>query len=301
MIHTIDLNFLGHSQSIASFLVETSAGPVLVETGPHSVLKNLEKGINKAGYELSDIKNVLLTHIHLDHAGAAWYFAKENGATIYVHPFGQRHLADPSKLMHSAKRIYQDKMDMLWGQMNEINADQIKTPAHGEAVVLANAEGTEQTTFTAWHTPGHAVHHIAWQLGDVLFSGDVAGVRIDNGMVVPPCPPPDIYVEDWIDSINLMRGLNLEALYLTHFGKVTDIEDHLNKLEEELHAWANWMKPYFEQGADMKAITPRFQAWVAGRLARYNIMGEALAKYEAANPSWMSVAGLMRYWKKKTA
>ena len=103
-----------------------------------------------------------------------------------------------------------------------------------------------------WHTPGHAVHHIAWQIGDKLISGDVAGVRINLGFIVHPCPPTDINIEDWINSIKLIRKLNLSEIYLTHFGKITDIEYHLNRLENILLDWANWIKPHFEANADLK-------------------------------------------------
>ena len=127
----------------------------------------------------------------------------------------------------------------------------------------------------------------------------MAGVRIDNGRIVPPCPPPDINVEDWRDSIRLLRELKPAALYLTHFGRYTDVEEHLEKLEERLLEWAGWMRPYFEAGADVKEITPKFEAFVGEQLKQAGITGEQLAKYGNANPPWMSVAGLLRYWKKR--
>ncbi len=294
MIHTIDLNFLGHSHSIASYLVETSAGPVLVETGPHSVLPNLKKGLAERGYKLSDIQHVFLTHIHLDHAGAAWYFAHQ-GATVYVHPFGYKHLAQPEKLLYSAKRIYQDDMGRLWGDMKAIPESQL-------VAVENKAEFTiGDTTFKAWHTPGHAVHHIAWQLDKGLFAGDVAGVKIEGGKVVVPCPPPDINLEDWKKSVELLKSLELERLYLAHFGEIQNVNEHLDEVIECLWDWANWIKPYWESGKSAEEITPLFEAYADQQLIDYGIDAEGRARYEAANPSWMSVAGLMRYWRKKTA
>ncbi|MGI9545489.1 MAG: MBL fold metallo-hydrolase, partial [Cyclobacteriaceae bacterium] len=124
MPHIIDLHFLGYPKVIAAFLVETEDGPVLIETGPYSTYPTLEKGVNRIGYSIKDIKHVLLTHIHLDHAGAAWKLA-ENGANIYVHPVGMAHLAYPSKLMDSAKRIYKEDMDRLWGDMQAIPQSQL--------------------------------------------------------------------------------------------------------------------------------------------------------------------------------
>lgn len=294
MVHILDLGFMGHKETIAAFLIESSAGPVLVETGPHATFPNLERAINAIGYRTSDIRHVLLTHIHLDHAGAAWAFAK-NGATIYVHPFGARHLQDPSKLMESARRIYLDQMDSLWGEMQAIPGDLIKE-VEDKAIMEIG-----QYKFKALHTPGHAVHHIAWQLDDILFSGDVAGVKIGkNGFVVPPCPPPDINIEVWIDSINLLRKLNLSAIYLTHFGKVTNILHHLNDLEERLLDWSEWIKPHYDAAKTVKEIIPEFEKYVRNQLIKHGMEEEGLKKYESANPSWMSVAGLMRYWKKRS-
>lgn len=292
MIYPIDLHFLGHEHTIAAYLIKTDIGPVLIETGPHSTLPWLEKGLQKHGYELSDIKKVFLTHIHLDHAGAAWVFA-ELGATIYVHPFGARNIADPSKLMDSARRIYQEKMDMLWGQMNSIDEKQLHEVQHEEVFDLGNIK------LKAWHTPGHAKHHIAWQLGDVAFTGDVAGVKIDQGMVVPPCPPPDINVEDWIASLNVLRKLDLQKLYLTHFEAIDNPQKHLDELENILWDWANWMKKEWQSGKSAEEITPIFMKYVAGQLTNAGLPEKDLPLYEAANPSWMSVAGLIRYWTKR--
>ena len=294
MIHILDLQFLGLSQAIAAFLVETSDGPVLVETGPHSVSEHLEKEVARCGFKMTDIKHVFITHIHFDHAGGAWALAQQ-GATIYLHPFGKRHLGEPSKLYASAKRIYQDKMEMLWGKMEAIADENLQTVEHGESITIGD------TTFIAHHTPGHAVHHIAWQVGENIFTGDVAGVKIAKGIVVPPCPPPDINIEDWIASINLLRQLDIKALYLTHFNKITNVNEHLDNLEKMLWDWANWMKPHFEEGTDQAEIVPKFMDYTKKQLLKHGLNEMEIEQYEAANPSWMSVAGLMRYWKKRIA
>ncbi len=293
MVHVIDLHFLGYQHAIAAFLVETDDGPVLIETGPHATFKQMEKGIQAVGYQLQDIQHVLLTHIHFDHAGAAWALAAL-GARIYVHPLGARHLAHPEKLLESAKRIYQDDMDRLWGDMQPIPETQLTAIEHSSEVKVGN------TTFKAWHTPGHAVHHIAWQVGDELFTGDVAGVRINGGLVEPPCPPPDINLEAWQNSIALMRSLPVNTLYLTHFGKVYNPSEHLDELERRLTDWANWVKTPWEQGQSPEEVVPAFQQYVAGQLRSEGADAHTIQQYEAANPSWMSVAGLMRYWKKKS-
>ena len=294
MVHVIDLHFCGTQQTIGAFLVESQEGPILVETGPYSTFPQLERSINDLGYQIGDIKHVLLSHIHLDHAGAAWALAKA-GAKVYVHPFGAKHLLDPSKLMSSAKRIYQDQMDSLWGRMEAIPRDQLIEVA--DQAVFQFGE----RRFVAWHTPGHAVHHIAWQLEDILFSGDVAGVKIGaNGPIVPPCPPPDINVEDWQASIQLVKSLPLKAMYLTHFDKITNVREHLDQLEATILSWANWIRPYFEQGTPIPEIVPAFEKFVKKSLVEQGLKAEELLQYEIANPSWMSVAGLVRYWKKRS-
>ncbi|HMQ46514.1 MAG TPA: MBL fold metallo-hydrolase [Saprospiraceae bacterium] len=294
MLHLLDLHFLNRANTIASFLLETEDGPYLFETGPYSTYSYLTSALKEKGYAPGDIRKVFLTHIHLDHAGAAWALAAE-GATVYVHPQGYKHLQDPSKLMASATRIYGDEMDRLWGRMEAIPMENLQAVAHEQVFP------TQEYLIKAWHTPGHAVHHIAWQVNDVLIAGDVAGVKIGQGPVVPPCPPPDIHIEFWQHSIELMRQLTLNTLFLTHYGAIEKaaIPAHLDALEAELLSWANWIKPYYDQQADPDWLTPKFQAFVQDALVKRGVDAADLELYENANPSWMSVAGLLRYWSKK--
>ncbi|RMG79362.1 MAG: MBL fold metallo-hydrolase [Bacteroidetes bacterium] len=293
MIKILDLNFLGHSKTIASFLLESTAGPILFETGPASTLPVLEKRLRENGYEIKDIRHVFISHVHLDHAGAAWAFAR-NGSIIYMHPAGERHMTHPEKLYNSDKRIYQDDMDRLWGELHPVPVQNIWRVPHKEKVRIG------QFKIKGWHTPGHAFHHISWQVNNVLIAGDVAGVKIDDGIVLPPCPPPDINIEQWLDSIRLIRSRRFDALYLTHFGEVTDVKNHLIELKGRLLNWATWIKPFFDAGKSAEEIIPLFQEYVRKQLSAAGIEGESLERYESANPSWMSVAGLLRYWKKKT-
>ncbi|MEM7659282.1 MAG: MBL fold metallo-hydrolase, partial [Bacteroidota bacterium] len=291
MIHTLDLQFQV-TEVIGAFVVETTEGPVLVETGPYSVFEHLIKGLARFGYEPSDIRHVFLTHIHFDHAGAAWALARE-GATIYVHPRGYKHLHDPSRLYGSAKRIYGDMMEKLWGEMHGIPEELLVAVEDGQKVTVGEKE------FIAWYTPGHASHHIAWQVGESVFAGDVAGVKILNGPIVPPCPPPDIDIEAWEVSIDKLLSLNPTSLYLTHYGKVEDVEAHLTTLRKVLRTWADWIKPYFDEQVPQMEIVPKFTAWVEESLKEHGLDKATLAKYHGANPAYMSVAGLMRYWQKK--
>ena len=294
MIHTLDLRFQGIEHAIAAFAVETSVGLVLIETGPHSTFPYLEKGIQSIN-DQHQIGTVLLSHIHLDHAGAAWAMA-EKGSTIYMHPFGVKHMVDPSKLMESATRIYGDMMDTLWGQMKNIPEEKIHATSHLEEVAVGDQ------TFVALHTPGHAKHHIAWELDDIIFCGDVAGVKIGGGPVVAPCPPPDIDIEGWKSSIQLLRERKPSKLLLTHFGTIEKaaIPSHLDELEMILDDWAGWIKTRWEAGEDMAKMTEDFSQYTAQQLIDKGVSSSGLKQYEAANPAWMSVAGLVRYWKNKT-
>lgn len=294
MPQLIDLKFLGLDEAIGAYLIESSEGPVLIETGPHSTFETLKRSLNSHGYTAKDVKHVLLTHIHLDHAGAAWAFA-DQGAKIYVHPFGKTHLSDPSKLMESARRIYEDKMDELWGDMKAINPDQIITPEDGQEITIGDQ------TFKALFTPGHAKHHIAWQHQDVVFCGDIAGVKIGNGPVVPPCPPPDINLEDWLNSIKIVQNCGAKSIYLTHFGEITAINEHMDDLRFMLKDWANWVKIRWEALQSPEEMTPAFTEYTANQLREKGVDDLGVKQYEAANPSWMSVAGLIRYWKKNPA
>lgn len=292
MIHVLDLHFLTFDHAIAAFLIPTSEGPVLIETGPYSTFPQLESAIKQTGYTIEDIKHVLLTHIHFDHAGAAWAFAK-TGAKIYVHPFGAPHLAAPQKLYESARMIYGDDMDRLWGAMESIDPKQIYETQHLEELHFGNL------SITALHTPGHAKHHIAWQMGDTLFTGDVAGVKIEQGPVVPPCPPPDINLEDWEESLDLILSREIHRFYLTHFGEITDCKSHIADLKSMLLDWSLFIKKHWEQGLSADELTPLFSVYTKEQLLTMGVSELGTQQYEAANPSWMSVAGLIRYWKKK--
>lgn len=292
VIKTLDIRFLEEDHVIANYLIPSDEGLVLVETGPETTFENLKQAIAGAGYSWREVRHVLLTHIHFDHAGAAWKFA-ENGARIYVHPTGLPHLHNPEKLWNSAKRIYLDDMDRLWGAMKPIPKELLIPLDDGDILKLGNL------TFQTFYTPGHAVHHNAYQLGDVIFTGDVAGVKINGGPVVPPCPPPDINIELWKQSIQKLKGLHPQTLYLAHYGAVDSPAQHFEDLEKILEDWAGWIKPYFEAGANPEKITPKFVEYTQNQLRKKGVSESDIQRYEKGNPSFMSVTGLMRYWKLK--
>jgi glyoxylase-like metal-dependent hydrolase (beta-lactamase superfamily II) len=292
MLHILDVHF--HTpETIACLALEAGEGRwVIVDPGPYSTYPNLVAAMAQKGFGPQDVEAVLLTHIHFDHAGAAWAFA-ELGAHVYVHPKGYAHMQDPTKLVQSATRIYGDQMDVLWGKLLPI------APTHLHEVADYQVLEIGKLQFMAHYTPGHAVHHIAWQWEDHLFAGDVAGARIPGGTVQPPCPPPDIHLGDWDVSIERMRKLQPKYLYPTHFGCYTDVADHLDQLQERLHGWAAWVKQEMEAGKNAGEMTGPFSEWAAQQLRDSGASDPVIERYNWANPAFMSVFGLVRYWTKQ--
>ena len=288
MVKTIDLQFLGKPRSIAAFAVKDEAGYSLVECGPYSTHDTLVAGLKEAGVEPGEVHTLLLTHIHFDHAGAAWWWARQ-GTQVYVHPRGLRHMVDPSRLYHSAKQLYGDRMEFLWGRMEGIDPARISAVEDREVI---NRNGRK---WTAHHTPGHASHHIAWELEGTVFTGDVGGCRIGDGPVVPPCPPPDIDATAWRDSIDRLRSLNADRFFLTHYGEVRDTAAHLDDLEDRLDRYVKWMEPYYRDGTAAVTIEPLFKRYVTEELASLGVGKADLESYLAANPPYMSVSGLLRW------
>lgn len=291
-VHTLDINFQNTAEAIASYLIETPAGPVLIESGPASTFPLLESAIRSKGFEVIDIEHLFLTHVHFDHAGAAWKFA-QNGTKVYVHSKGLPHLNAPGKLWNSAKQIYREAMETLWGDMRPIPLEQLIPADDGDVFEFG------QVSIRTIYTPGHAVHHNAYRIGDIIFTGDVAGVKIGDGPVVPPCPPPDIDIALWRSSIATLRVENAAGLYLTHFGLHENVSALLDELEDALEDWAAFIKPFYDAGTSSELIVPRFAEYVEQKYYKGKLPAGAVPVYEHANPSWMSVNGLLRYWKLK--
>ena len=285
MIKTIDLNFQGIKSTVACFLLKINKELALIECGPESCLKHLKNEIKKNGEDVRNIKHVFLTHIHLDHAGAAWWFAK-NGANIYVHPFGERHLVNPEKLISSAEIIYGNNMKRLWGDIKAINENKVIPVKDKERIKINDME------IKALHTPGHAKHHISWVIGDSIFTGDVAGAKINHGPLVPACPPPDINIEEWGKSLEIIKKENPKYLYFTHFGKFSYNEREVVDLQNTLKEWLIWVKKNEDIGEPI--LIEKFESYINKSLKNKLIDDETIEQYYIANPPYMSILGLKR-------
>lgn len=291
-VHVFDTRQLGRPGIIAATALETNDGLILFDTGPESTFENLTAELQKAGFAAENVRHVFLSHIHFDHAGAAWRFA-ELGATIYVHPRGAPHLIDPARLIESATRIYGDDMERLWGRFAPITQDRVKVMEDGDVARVAPFE------VRAIETPGHASHHHVYQWDDNLFGGDIAGVRLGGGPPIPPFVPPELHIESWLESIQRVRSLQVKNLYLPHFGSVEgSILAHLDELEERVRRWAHWFRDRIRAGQDEQQLTPLFAELVVEELRARGATEDEAHAYEAADPSFMAVTAAVRYWRK---
>jgi len=291
-IHPIDLHFQGRPQIIAAFLLESGGELALLETGPSTGTEALLRGIRERGFDPAEIKKVLLTHIHLDHAGAAGYWAGQ-GARIFVHERGARHLADPSKLIEGARYIYKDQMDTLWGEIRAVPEELITILKDGETVKLG------RETLTALDTPGHAKHHLAYLTGGVIFTGDVAGVRLPgNRYIAPATAPSQFDPEEYDASILRLREVGADKLYLTHFGEFDDPENHLDRYRDMIRDASEMVKTAVQRGDDLEDIQHEYGVFTRQRALGEVTDGAAWARYEEANPSNMCAEGIVQYWRK---
>jgi glyoxylase-like metal-dependent hydrolase (beta-lactamase superfamily II) len=231
----VDLKFLGRAGRIGTGVVPTPAGALVVDPGPASCLPTLVGGLAGLGLAPGDVHAVLLTHIHLDHGGAAGTIvARYPHVKVYVHARGAPHLSDPSKLLASATRLYGDQMDRLWGEFAAVPASSLVIPADGDVLNFGGA------LFDVAYTPGHASHHVCYRdrRSGVVYAGDTAGIRVGpSPFVLPPTPPPDIDVRSWQASLARLRAWEPAGVFVTHFGLYRDAGAHLDALSRELDAW----------------------------------------------------------------
>ncbi len=295
MIHLIDALHLGTPHIVCVALVE--CGPaelMLVDSGPESVFQNVVEGVRKLGFDPTHVRHLLASHIHLDHTGGAWRWANEFGTRIYVHPKGAPHLVDPSKLISSATKIYGEKLGYLWGAAGPIREEQVVAVEEGTKLRFGSKE------IDVLYTPGHAPHHNSYWLEEerTVFAGDVAGVLIPGGPAIPPFPPPDIHLETWKASLDKIRRLNPDSIHITHWGRIDRPKQTLDALEERLFRWAEWVRQRMIEGKSESEMVTEFEQFTSEQLLANGTPKELLATYEQADPAFMSVAGLTRYWRK---
>ncbi|AEE15070.1 beta-lactamase domain protein [Thermodesulfobium narugense DSM 14796] len=284
-IQTLDLNFLNSKHVLSSYLVETDP-PFLIETGPDSTFENLKTALNKAGYEIKDIKNVFITHIHLDHSGAAFRFASE-GAKIYVHPNGKKHLVNPDRLIRSATMVYKERTRELWGDTLPIDEEKVIETSDEQIVTIGNVQ------VRVIESPGHAKHHNVYLIEDHLFTGDTGGVRINDGPIMPAVPPPDIDIPLWLKTIEKMKSLKPTYICPSHFGCFDDALDHLEILKENLIKYDEFIRKQIKFSDDYNTLFPIFKEYVDSFFTDKKVRDF----YQFANPDEMNLAGLIRYAK----
>lgn len=293
---TIDLHYLGRAGIISVFAAPTGDGGfVLLDSGPASTLPALEQGVEAAGLALGNLRAVLLTHVHLDHAAAAGTLSRRTGCEVWAHPDGLAHLRDPGeRLLPSALRLYGSRLEVLFGTMESVPARRLRAVEHGAAIRLGSLE------LTGWHTPGHARHHVAWQLGDEVATGDVAGVRMAGSThVLPPMPPPDIDLEAWHASLGLLRELAPRSLLLTHFGAFDDPVRHLDELDLRLRRWAAVAEEVVQDGGDVAVLGARLATLDDQEMTVAGVAEPQRTLYSRLCPMVENSAGLLRYCRRQ--
>jgi glyoxylase-like metal-dependent hydrolase (beta-lactamase superfamily II) len=291
-IHTIDLNFLGRSGTIGSYLVPHSSGAILVETGPRSTIQDLIAGLNHNGFAVEDITDIFLTHIHLDHAGGAGWLA-QHGCQIHVHENGAPHLINPEKLLASAARLYGDRMETLWGEVIPVKEDKISIMHDNEVSKI------DDLAIRALDVPGHANHHLAYLIGDACFSGDIGGIRLSpHHYLSLPMPPPDLHIEKWRESIKYLQKFDPTRIIPTHFGIYSDARWHLQAVLDELEEVEAWVEERLPLNPSLEDLRQQFIEFEQSRAGKYGVEKTIIEAQQIANPSFMSADGILRYWNK---
>jgi glyoxylase-like metal-dependent hydrolase (beta-lactamase superfamily II) len=277
----MDLHHEGAERVIGIYLLETEDGLALQDCGPSSDIIALKTQLAERGLVLADVRHLLLSHIHLDHAGAAGTLVREHpGLQVHVSEIGAPHLVDPSRLESSARRLYGDDFDRLWGELAPV-------PKENVHVVSSSVLGLE-----CFPSPGHASHHVCYVDGEgTLYAGDAAGVRsMPDRHILPVAPPPEVDLEAWERTIDELELRAPQRLALIHFGVVDQPRDHLRRLRRQLRLWGQRVR----QGMDEEAFV------AAARADLEEDVGDA-PYYERAAPFWQSYLGLKRYWDKQLA
>jgi glyoxylase-like metal-dependent hydrolase (beta-lactamase superfamily II) len=295
---TIDVHFLGRVAYVASEVLVTPAGPVLLDTGPGSTLPALKAGLAELGLGVGDLHAILLSHIHFDHAGATGLLVEENPKlAVYVHEMGAVHLADPAKLIASATRVFGDNMDRFWGKFLPVPSANLRILRGGESLDVGGRR------FDVAYTPGHASHHVVYfdPANGTAYTGDCAGIRVPSMPVtLPVTPPPDFSLEAWLATIDRIEAWRPRRLFSTHFGYDDDPVRRLADLRRGLAEWALLARQLLATGESDQVSADRFHQSVLDSLAS-RAPAEAIKNYSGFADFRASFNGIARYWKKKDA
>ena len=293
MVAVIDLQFLGRPRAIATGVIDTPAGVLLVDPGPATCLATLDAALAQAGVGPADLRGLLLTHIHLDHAGAAGTLAaRYPNLTVYVHERGAPHLIDPTRLLASAHRLYGADMERLWGEFAPVPADRVRVLVDGETLRFGG-DGIEVA-----YTRGHASHHACYfdPGTGIVYAGDTAGIRLGPSQyVLPPTPPPDIDIPQWLDSLERLQAWHPRAVFITHFGLHEWAATHFDALRAELERWDALTAELMAGEPDAERRKARFIEDVRAQVAA-RVTPEEADAYRAAISLDDCWAGLVRYW-----
>jgi len=297
-IRFVDLNFQGIARVIATAVIDGPDGVTLVDPGPTSCLATLQHRLGELGVSIDDVTSLLLTHIHLDHAGVSGSLVRMNPRVrVYVHERGAPHMVDPSRLLESASRLYGDQMDRLWGTFEAVPAGSVHVLSGGETLAVAGR------VLDVAYTPGHASHHVSYfdARSRIAFVGDTAGVRIGSApFIQPPTPPPDIDLDAWSISAERILAWQPETLFLTHFGPSQSPANHLQELLERLRTNARIAKAALDLGGTDEDQARHYQQEARLELRRHMTEAE-VTSYELAVPLDHCYLGLARYWRKRAA
>ena len=295
----VDLNFLGVPEIIATAVLHDASGVALIDPGPSTTHQNLKQALRRKGIEIGDVRQVLLTHIHLDHAGVTGSLLRENPQIqVFVHERGAPHMIDPSKLLASAGRLYGADMDRLWGDFVPVPAERVRILQGDEHIVAGGRE------LHVAYTPGHASHHVSYfdASSRVAFVGDTAGIRRGGGdYIMPPTPPPDIDLDAWRTSEDRILSWEPDTLFLTHFGPFHGARTHFQDMMARLDVWNTIVRRLLaDQSLDETTREQRFAEEAMLDMKRK--IGELAAEqYSRAGRLDYSWQGLSRYWKKRAA
>src|SRR5712664_1712667 len=297
-ITTLDNLWMGRPRTIAAALLESDGHRAVVDPGPGSTLETLHSQLQACGFGVSDLDAILLTHIHLDHAGATGALVRENPRlAVYVHKNGGPHLVDPSKLLASAERLWPHELHRLFGEVLPVPAENLRILEGGETLTLGSRK------VEVVYTPGHASHHVSYfdQAEGVAFVGDTTGVRIEgHAYVMPATPPPDIDLEIWENSFTAILERKPARLFLTHFGFSENPAEHVLLFRERLHKWAELAEKSMRSTSDESAALASFMAAARAEIAEY-LPAEEVEHYVFNAGLNLSFLGLARYLRKRAA